>query len=325
MSPKIKFIIASSVSVVLLGLVAYLGVGWFLYNQLSTVPYNQGGPGKDNTPTRFIINNPRFATIDTTPYLMPQYEVVRFPSRQAEISLAGWYVEADPAAPAVIITHGLTSCKCTDTMLFAAGLLHHAGFNVLLFDLREHGESDRVDGRTALGNDEYLDVLGAWDWLVTVKGFPPEKVGLLGYSLGAGTTLIAFGNEPRVAAAWADSPYYDLYVIIQEELARQNYPTWFAPGGIGVARWFGGQDLLAHSPQEALLRDNGRPLFITQGEADLQINIHHLADFEALAQQSQANLTTWRVPNSDHHEAIYRVTDDYTQRLITFFSQALGK
>ena len=53
-----------------------------------------------------------------------------------------------------MVTHGLSSCKCEGAILVAAGMLHRAGFNVLLYDLRNHGQSDSDGGRTAMGNKE---------------------------------------------------------------------------------------------------------------------------------------------------------------------------
>ena len=44
-------------------------------------------------------------------------------------------------------------------------MLHRAGFGVLLIDLRNHGASDIDNGRWAGGSKEFLDALGAWDWL----------------------------------------------------------------------------------------------------------------------------------------------------------------
>ena len=39
------------------------------------------------------------------------------------------------------------------------------GFGVLLMDLRDHGDSEGDDARFAGGSEEYLDVLGGWDWV----------------------------------------------------------------------------------------------------------------------------------------------------------------
>jgi len=303
---------------------AYLGVGYFLYDKLATVTQNPKDAA--NTPSHFTVTEPAFPNFDATPYQMPSYESVRFTSRQAGLMLAGWYVPGDPAAPVVLITHGLGSCKCEGANLVLADLLHRHGFNVLLYDLRNHGESDRDNGRTGIGNKEYLDTLGAWDWLNTAKGFAPGRIGIYGASLGAGTTLIAFGQEPRLAALFVDSPYADLWQVINERLAGQNIPTFLAPGGLLMARLVAGDDLLAHSPKDAITRDAGRPIFIVHGTADQSINIHHSYDLAALAKQTGANVSTWYPEGMGHvPHALLELTPEYEQHLVAFFSSALGK
>ena len=51
-------------------------------------------------------------------------------------------------------------------------MLARSGFSVLMMDLRDAGDSDVEDGRVAWGTEEYLDVLGAWDWLKFGEGHP---------------------------------------------------------------------------------------------------------------------------------------------------------
>lgn len=319
-----KALLAVTIIVSILGLGAYFFIGNTLYNTLSKV--TPGCPTHaSNTPANFTVHNSRFASFDAAAYRMPAFEEIRFPSRQAEINLVGWYVAADePDAPTVILTHGLGSCKHDHTVLIPAGMLHNAGFNVLMFDLRDQGFSDVEDGRTAIGNEEYLDLLGAWDWVQENKGAQPEQIGVFGVSLGAATTLAAFSQELKVAAAFVDSPFADLSVVIAEELARNNYPTWLAPGGILVARLTSGDDLLAHSPLDAVRRDAGRPLFVVHGDADTRINQHHTLDLAALAGQTNANLTTWLPTGVGHVEAMLLLTDEYEQRLVQFFEGSLN-
>jgi dipeptidyl aminopeptidase/acylaminoacyl peptidase len=318
-----KLALLISIVVVLL-VAAYLGVGYLLYDQLSTVHHNPKNAA--NTPAHFQVNEAPFPNFDATPYEMPNYETVRLPSRQPGLMLAGWYVPGDPSAPAVVVTHGMSSCKCEGGIIVAAGMLHRHGFNVLLYDLRNHGESDSDNGRTAMGNKEYLDALGAWDWLRTAKGFPPERIGLYGGSLGAGTTMMAFGQEPRIAALFVDSPFFDLRQLIDEKQTSQHYPTFLAFGGLLMARVVGGVDLLAHSPQDAITHDAGRPIFIVHGTGDQSINIHHSRDLVKLAEQTGADVTTWFPEGLDHHpHAVLELSGEYEQRLATFFSGALEK
>ncbi len=302
---------------------AYLGIGYVIYDRLSAV--QPGCPRHiSNTPAAFAVHHDRFSTFDTTPYQIAAYEDVTFPSRAPGITLAGWYAEVDPAAPTVILTHGLNACKHDHVILIAAGMLYHAGFNVLMFDLRDQGASTVEDGRTAIGNEEYLDLLGAWDWVITARGAAPERVGLYGTSLGAATTLAAFAEEPRAAAAFVDSPYADLTVVITEELARNNYPTFLMPAGLLAARVVAGDDLLAHSPMDAVRQHEGRPLFIVHGDADKRVDQHHTHDLAALAAQTGADLTTWLPAGVGHVEAMLYTPAEYEQRLTAFFTAALA-
>jgi dipeptidyl aminopeptidase/acylaminoacyl peptidase len=321
---KIRVAALSVVALLALAVTAYLGVGYVIYSQLAPVT-PRCPTHAANTPARFNVHNNKWSAFETAPYLMPTFEEVRLASRQAGVTLSAWYVEVDPAAPAVILTHGLNSCKADHTILIPAGMLHRAGFNVLMFDMRDHGFSDIEDGRTAIGNEEYLDLLGVWDWLRETKGIAAERIGLYGTSLGAATTLAAFAEEPQTAAAFVDSPFADLNVVVVEELQRTGYPTWLAPGGLLMARLVAGDDLLARPPTDAIRRNAGRPIFIVHGDADTRLNQHHTLDLAALATQTGADLATWLPTGIGHVEAVLAFPAEYEQRLRQFFSAALGE
>ncbi len=314
--------IALGVIIVVL-LSAYLGISYVVYDQLSRITPG-GGPNAANVPSSFAMTYPEWASFDVRPYFMPEYETVRIPSRQKGITLAAWYVPGKPDAPAIIVTHGISGCKCDPNVLTVAGMLHRNGFNVLLYDMRNHGESDIDNGRTAVGNKEYQDTLGAWDWLIATKGFAPNRVGLYAESLGAATTLIAFSQETRVAAAWVDSPFSDLRQVMEEELARNHYPAILADGSIFVAKLVSGDDLLAHNPSDAILRDAGRPIFIVHGTGDQRIGVHHTQVLASLATEVNANVTVWMPEGVPHVGAEFDFPKEYEQRMVAFFAAALS-
>jgi len=318
-----KNIVRISAIVLVLLAALYLLVAYVVYDKLSKVT---AGGGKDakNTPASYVNTVDEWSNFKVSPYFIADYEAVRFPSRQTGLNLAGWFIPGDTDAPFVILTHGLNGCKCSTRILTVAGMLHQNGFNVLAYDMREHGESDIEDGRAAIGNEEYQDLLGAWDWLVNEKGIDPKRIGVFGESLGAGTTLIAFGQEPRVAAAFVDSPYSDLPQIINEELARNNYPTWLEPGAILAARLVAGDNLVAFSPKDAINNDAGRPIFIVHGTNDERINVHHTQQLATLAKQTNANVTVWMPEGVGHVMAEFALPDEYEQKLVAFFHAALG-
>jgi uncharacterized protein len=309
-----------AVVVILLG-IAYLSVGYVIYDKLTqVVPYPER---MENKPSDFLITYEEVDDFDTTPYLVPAYEEVSFNSRQGEITLSGWYLEADPGAPAVIVTHGIGAAKHAGNALLVAGMIYKNGFNVLIFDLRNHGASGVDDGRTSIGNKEYLDVLGAWDYLVEERGFSPERVGLFGLSLGGASTLNGFAEEPRVAAIVVDSPFANLQQIISEEMVRTGYPTFLVPAGIISARLVDGVDLLEHTPMDAIRLDAGRPIFIIHGLADKRINVHHTRDLMALAEQTGANAEAWYVDGADHVMSEYLQAAEYEKKLAAFYREAL--
>ena len=314
----------AAIVVLVLLMVGYLAMEYYLYTRLTTV-----NPGASinlaNTPDNFKVRGGPHVAFDTTAYEMPRYEEVRIPSRQAGVQLAGWYVAGEQSAPAVLLTHGLGQCKCDSNVLTAAGMLHRNGFNVLLIDLRNHGQSDVVNGHAGFGSYEYQDVLGAWDWLIAQKGFSARRIGLYGVSMGAATTLIAFAQEPRAVAAFVDAPFYDVTELLTDELGRNHLPPLLAPGAILAGRFITGDDLLSHNPQEGIRQDNGRPIYMVHGMLDNRIDIRHHYEYEALVQQTGANATSWVVDGAGHVESEFVAPADYEQRLVDFFQNALEK
>ncbi len=312
----------AALTLALIAVLGYFVGGYVVYDRLTKIPAADATMA-DNTPVNFKVTYKEYANFDPSPYFMSSYQTVSFPSRQAGIHLSGWYMEVNPGAPVVIITHGLGDSKRSSNVLVPAGMLVHNGFNVLMYDLRNHGDSDRDNGRTSVGNKEYLDVLGAWDWLENVKGYSPDRIGLYGVSLGGGTTLDAFGEEPRVAAAFVDSPFANLPEIMNAELARNNYPTFLTMPAVIMNRVMTGDDLLAHSPTEAIYNDNNRPLYIVHGTGDTRISVNQTRELASLALQTGANLTTWIPDNVGHVGSVFVYPDEYEQRLVGFFQQAL--
>ncbi len=315
-----RFAIAATIGLLAVLVGGYAYASAVIYDDLSIAVAHCGGRFVGNTPASFTATG-----VDTTPYLMPEYRAVTFPSRDPGIDISAWYVPAvrGAAGPAVVMVHGLDSCKRQDEMLLAAGMLHRAGISALLVDLRNHGDSTVVNGRYAGGTREYRDALAGWDWLVDEQGFEPRHVGLFGMSLGAATALIATGEEPRVAAVWEDSSYADLDVAVQAELARNGYPAFFRFGGYLMARLRSGDDLLSLSPLRAVAKLDGRPIFITHGTADTRVSPTYAADLAAAVREHGGTVEPWMVDGAEHTEAVVVDPAGYERRLDAFFAAAL--
>ena len=226
MRTRTKVLIAMAIALVVLLVVAYFGMGYIIYDKLGNV---KGSCDEHlaNRPDNFALYPDWPADFDVAPYFMTGYEAVKFLSRDPGIEVAGWWIpaaKAAPNAPTVILVDGLGGCKNSIAVLIPAGMLWRNGFNVLLIDLRDIGDSTFQDGRSTIGNEEYRDVLGAWDWLVNEKGIDPKRIGLFANSLGGANANYAFSAEPRIAALFLQSTFGNLQQIISAELRAQRLP-----------------------------------------------------------------------------------------------------
>jgi uncharacterized protein len=256
---------------------------------------------------------------------MPRYELVRFPSRQAGINIAGWYVEGKPDAPAVILVHGKFGCKQAQDILLPAGMLARNGFHVLMIDLRDVGDSDADDGRSSIGNEEYLDVLGAYDWLAGQKGFPPGRVGLFANSLGGASAVYAFSEEPSVPALFVQSTFGNLRQVLREELRRNGLPAILGPAALMVGRVLDGVDLLARDPISAMRKAAGRPIYIVHSRNDPRIDVNQSEQLAAAAGAAGARVTTWFPELGNHVQTPAWYPEEFERRMVGFFQEALGQ
>ena len=304
---------------------AYLGVGYYIYSTLA-----KADPGCSND----CLNNPSSFrdNSEESDFPFDEYQVDYWESHQyvggdVGIILDAWWIpiqKSSPSnAPVIIVTHGFRVSKFDPDILTVAGMLNRAGFNVLLFDLRDHGKSTVEDGRVSLGTKEYKDVIASVDWLVKDKGFSVQRIGLYGDSMGAATAAIAFGIDNRIQSLVLDNGFLDLYIIVKEELEREGYPSWLAKGAIWAAEIFGSERLLDLSPKLAFTNHANRPIFAMHGTADTRVLPYHTADMKTLGEKNGANLITWFAENAEHSDIKYMYSEEFSKRVVKFFSDSL--
>jgi len=331
MRPRRRWIAVGLGVVLALGVAGYAGASYLVYQRSAVAPHCDGR-FPDYTPASFgtkgISEEFTAGGFDTTPYAMPGYQEVSFPSRDARqprLTIRAWWVPAEKAgAPAVIVVHGWNSCRHDPVVLLPAGMLARNGFSVLMIDLRDEGDSDIEDGRSGWGSEEYLDVLGAWDWLQSAQGLPASRIGLMGESLGASSAIIAMDEEQAIAATWADSAFADLGVMVDEKIAGNGFPTWLRPGVIAWAKIIANDDLTSRRPLDEVEKIGARPLAIVHGLADLRLSVHHAKDLAAAHARFVPGYEPWLVPRALHLQAAFAEPAEYERRIVEFFRAGLG-
>jgi uncharacterized protein len=146
-----------------------------------------------------VTLHPRHWSIGPTPaQLGHAYEDVSFRDH-AGLTLRGWWIPGTRHETIVMI-HGWTSSR--QEPMGKAGYLLDAEYNVLVFDLRGHGQSD--GDYTTLGLAEPDDVSTA---VAFARSRDPGPIALLGYSMGGALAVETGARDPDVAAVIEDSGY----------------------------------------------------------------------------------------------------------------------
>ena len=245
-------------------------------------------------------------------------EDVEFFSRRGDVKLSGWYLPGDDSGPHLIFVHGIGSVRSGDKAVGLAARIVGLGYNVLMFDLRGHGSSggDKVSG----GFYERADVLGAFDYLLR-RGVDIGRVGLMGFSMGAATSIMAAAQEPRITALAADSTYANASELIAREAARKTpIPCWltpvFMPASKLMANGIYGIDIGSLVPEESVA-DLGYPVLVIHGTEDKRIP---LEQGQRVADAAKEGSSIWLVPEVDHVDAFLTYPDEYTERVDEYFS-----
>ena len=124
------------------------------------------------------------------------------------------------AAPAVVVMHGWGGNAAL--MLPLARPLHEAGYATLFVDARCHGASD--DETFASLPRFAEDVEHAFAWLATRTGVDPQRIALLGHSVGAGAVLFAASRTPQVAAVVSVAAFSHPAAMMRRWLAAKRIP-----------------------------------------------------------------------------------------------------
>ena len=178
------------------------------------------------------LRAPRVAHQRTPGDLGLAAQAVRVPTAQGK-TLFAWFVPAPsppPGAlpsPAVVVMHGWGANA--SLMLPALAPLHAAGFAVLLVDARCHGQSDGASFTSLPRFAE--DIEAGLDWLQLQTHIDPQRLAVMGHSVGAGAALLCATRRSDVKAVVSLSAFAHPRDIMRLYLseARIPYPVlgWY--------------------------------------------------------------------------------------------------
>ncbi len=231
-----------------------------------------------------------------------------------EVQLAAWYAEPQNGA-VIILLHGAGNER-EDVREYAI-VLHNSGFGVLALNLRGHGDSAGRINR--LGWDGSLDVGAAVNYLSGRDHV--DFIGAVGLSMGGEILLGAASEYPIIQAIVADGATFravDDYISLPSN--RPLYRNMVTGIFTFMVSVFTGDE----QPSPTLLNsiqatDSTSFLFIAAGNVGEEIDYNEMFH-HAVAERSEL----WIIPDVGHTQGLARNHNEYEQRLINFFTTAMG-
>ncbi|PAB61161.1 alpha/beta hydrolase [Anaeromicrobium sediminis] len=266
------------------------------------------------------------------------WEEVVFKSKKDNLTLKGTFFYAKvPSNRTLIVVHGY------DENRLAAGrtkrlvkYLTPRGYNVFAFDLRGHGNSD--GDLISFGYYEKYDVLGAVDYLKE-RGEVGEKIGLVGFSMGAVTSIEAVGEDERVDALIADSAFRDLKLFIMDDINTLPHNLNIVSNNVGGLSYW---SILRHfpyknkviimiakiydlnidevSPMRTVKNMHSQPIFLIHGKNDKVIPYTNSeVIFKSL--KNNSNAVFWIAEKAGHTDSLKMYSEEYLKRIKTFLDK----
>lgn len=280
---------------------AYMGLSGYMAGQMSRVPRTR----PDTTPDSLGL----------------EYEDAVFTNRGGRLELKGWRVWQGAPDYWIILVHGSGGNRAHNAvnMLGLTRDLVRRGVGVLTFDLRAHGESQ--GSRASIGYEERTDLQGAIDYL-EARGIPRDRIGVLGFSLGAVITILAAAEVRGLAGLVLDSPFASLMEMVYRETSKRNgVPRFFLPGMMLMGRVLYGVDLSSVRPLEAVQRVDC-PLLFIHGEQDAMVAPSNSA---RLYEAAVADKDIWLAPDARHAQSYNTLPVEYVDRVVGFFGSAMRR
>ena len=240
-------------------------------------------------PSKNIVWTPNQAGFD--------YENV-FITTSDGVNINGWYVNCENNRGVVLFFHG--NAGNISNRYDSIRVFNSLGMSVFIIDYRGFGESE---GSPSIKGVD-LDALTAWNWLVSERKIPTDKILIFGRSLG-GAVAVELMRDVRPKAAILESTFSSL-----ADMVRSDYLSPIANfilGGVwnsaAAAADIDIPTLCIHSPEDEMVPYRlGKRLY------------------EALAGEKY-----FFELKGDHNDGFMMSMTEYRERLDEFLTEQFGE
>ncbi|MCI0424125.1 MAG: lysophospholipase [Acidobacteria bacterium] len=246
-----------------------------------------------------------------------KFEPVSFSTSDGE-TLRGWFIYGSNGAALVVVCHGLGTNR--EDVRGVSRFLCQAGFNVLAFDFRAHGESTGY--KTTFGFREALDIQAAVQYARERHPQQFKGIGVYAISMGTAAALLAARHLPEVEAFVFDSPFARLSDLLK--LQFNEWPHVLRRIFAKLAGFYGallmGTQVDSIAPEDYVQYLGSRPMLVFHGDQDALIPI---AQGKQLFQKVSSPKEFMETPGAAHVQSYTVMGKVYEARVIGFFRHHL--
>ncbi|RYZ98681.1 MAG: alpha/beta fold hydrolase [Moraxellaceae bacterium] len=272
---------------------------------------------------RFNPRDSRHSICCETPadYGANNYETLQLNGDDAAV-IAGWYIApTQQPGKVIVLIHGSGyDRRGTD---FYARILIKQGYGILMYDLRNHGESSG-SANTFNRLDKMQSDLGrVLVYLQSEKHIEPQRIGVVGISLGGFATL----NLPadiinRIGPLWLDGIRSDNFGTYTAENMFINTAKQLFDSQTRLFAQLLTREPIADRPQSF------RQVFPLIARARIQLVASGLDKQERATNENFTSylsdtMALWIIPNAWHIGGRFDAAEEYEQRMIKFFGTYL--
>lgn len=232
--------------------------------------------------------------------------------------------------PTVIVVHDNKKNSRDYTVQSVAGMVRMMNFNVFIIELRTAREGKKWEWQVM------YDILGAWDFVNSGIGQQQDQIALLGFSMGAYVSEMAFGFDPRIKALLVSSGVMDLPGVIVHD-ATDHDPIINSNPSFKQCMKAEVEDILStnfsydrnQTPQVLIKKnDNKRYIGIHHFQDDTVVPFTQVGSFEKQMKRLHYKVQTWyptaHLPDAHCNIYLWRPYQS-AKRLCNFFTKAFDK
>ena len=237
------------------------------------------------------------------------FEEIQIPTNH-NCSLYGWWMLNNESLPTIILVHGWGR-NVERMMPYIQHLNNH--FNLLTFDSRNHGNSDKDKISTMVKFAE--DISASIDFLLDDIKISNREIGVIGLSIGGAATIYAAAKDSRINNLITVGAFANPLDVMKSQLKKRRVP--YSPLGwllLNYLQLIIGFRFNTVAPENQIHQINA-PILIIHGKKDVTIPVSHAERLNNLVRNEFRNL--WIIPSRGHSDC-HKETG-YWDRILLYY------